>query len=128
MVIDLFLIISEGESPLFFATATMIFYIFEFDEIKAYTIKLTKDAELDINDDITDSFIKNVSKSLKKRKEGQPVRFLYDREIPVSLLKILTRKLKLKQDDATIPGAKENAPCKSPLIISAPTVLIAAVL
>jgi len=83
-----------------------IFYIFDFDEIDAFTIKLTKDAELDINDDITDSYIKNISKSLKKRKEGQPVRFLFDKDIPIILLKVLTKKLKLKKDDAIIPGGR----------------------
>ena len=56
-----------------------IFFIFDFDEISAYTIKLTKDAELEIADDISESYIDKLSKSLQQRKKGTPVRFIYDR-------------------------------------------------
>lgn len=81
-----------------------IFFIFEFDRIEAYTIKLTKDAELEIADDISESFIDKMSRSLQQRKWGSPVRFIYDREIPQDFLKLLTRKLKFGPDDAMIPG------------------------
>ena len=81
-----------------------IFFIFEFDRIEAYTIKLTKDAELEIADDISESFIDKMSRSLQQRKWGSPVRFIYDREIPLDFLKLLTRKLKFGPDDAMIPG------------------------
>ncbi len=81
-----------------------IFFIFEFDRIEAYTIKLTKDAELEIADDISESFIDKMSRSLQQRKWGSPVRFIYDREIPLDFLKVLTRKLKFGPDDAMIPG------------------------
>lgn len=47
-----------------------IFFIFDFDEISAYTIKLTKDAELEIADDISESYIDKLSKSLQQRKKG----------------------------------------------------------
>lgn len=83
---------------------TEIFFIFDFDEISAYTIKLTKDAELEIVDDISESYIDKISRSLQQRKKGSPVRFIYDRNIPADLLKILTRKLKFGPDDVIIPG------------------------
>jgi polyphosphate kinase len=54
-----------------------IFYIYDFDDISAYTIKLTKDAELDINDDFSESYVKKISRSLEKRKTGEPVRFVF---------------------------------------------------
>ena len=63
-----------------------IFFIFDFDEISAYTIKLTKDAELEIVDDISESYIDKLSKSLQQRKRGTPVRFIYDRTMPSDLL------------------------------------------
>jgi polyphosphate kinase len=81
-----------------------IFFIFEFERIEAYTIKLTKDAELEIADDISESFIDKMSRSLQQRKWGSPVRFIYDREIPQDFLKVLTKKLKFGPDDAMIPG------------------------
>ena len=81
-----------------------IFFIFDFDDISAYTIKLTKDAELEITDDISESYIDKLSRSLQQRKKGSPVRFIYDRCIPQDLLKILTRKLHFGPDDVIIPG------------------------
>jgi polyphosphate kinase len=81
-----------------------IFYILPFDEISAYTIKLTKDAELDIADDISESYIEKLSKSLQQRKKGTPVRFVYDRTMPADLLKIVTRKLNLRPEDVQMPG------------------------
>ena len=79
-----------------------IFFIFDFDEISAYTIKLTKDAELEIADDISESYIDKLSKSLQQRKWGSPVRFIYDRKIPDELLKIITKKLNFGPDDVII--------------------------
>jgi polyphosphate kinase len=79
-----------------------IFFIFDFDEIHAYTIKLTKDAELEITDDISESYIDKISRSLEQRKKGSPVRFIYDRCLPPDLLKIITHKLNFGPDDVII--------------------------
>jgi polyphosphate kinase len=81
-----------------------IFFIFDFDEISAYTIKLTKDAELDIADDISESYIDKLSRSLQQRKKGTPVRFIYDRNMPAELLNIITKKLHFGPDDVVIPS------------------------
>ncbi|MBK7134582.1 MAG: polyphosphate kinase 1 [Bacteroidales bacterium] len=81
-----------------------IFFIFDFDEISAYTIKLTKDAELEITDDISESYIDKISRSLEQRKKGSPVRFIYDRCLPPDLLKIITHKLNFGPDDVVIPS------------------------
>jgi polyphosphate kinase len=83
-----------------------IFFIFDFDELSAYTIKLTKDAELEIDDDISESYIEKLSRSLHQRKWGSPVRFIYDREMPDDLLKILTKKLNFGPDDVVIPAER----------------------
>ncbi len=81
-----------------------IFFIFDFDEFSAYTIKLTKDAELEIADDISESYIEKLSKSLHQRKWGSPVRFIYDRRMPSDLISILTKKLSFGPDDVIIPA------------------------
>jgi polyphosphate kinase len=81
-----------------------IFFIFDFDQFSAYTIKLTKDAELEIDDDISESYIDKLSRSLQQRKWGSAVRFIYDREMPDDLLRLLTKKLKFGPDDVVIPA------------------------
>jgi len=81
-----------------------VFFIFDFDEISAYTIKLTKDAELEIVDDISESYIEKLSRSLHQRRKGTPVRFIYDRKMPDDLLKILKKKLNFGPDDVVIPS------------------------
>ncbi len=83
-----------------------IFAIFHFDELSAYTIKLTRDAELDIFDDITKSFFEKISKSLKQREKGQPVRFVYDQAIPDDLLDYILTKTNLCDFDNLIPGGR----------------------
>ncbi len=81
-----------------------IFNILPFDELSAYTVKVTKDAELEIADDISESYIDKLSRSLQLRKKGTPVRFVHDREMPPELLKILAKKLNLGSDDVIMPG------------------------
>lgn len=81
-----------------------IFFIFDFNEITAYTIKLTKDAELEVTDDISESYIDKIARSLRQRKKSNPLRFIYDRSMPSDLLKTITKKLHFGPDDVIIPG------------------------
>ena len=81
-----------------------IFFIFDFDEFSAYTIKITRDAELEIADDISESYIEKLSRSLTQRKRGTTVRFIYDRNMPDDLLKILKKKMNFGPDDVVIPA------------------------
>ena len=83
-----------------------IFSIFEYNKIEAYTIKLTRDAELDMEDDLSESFIDKVSKSVKGRKEGAPVRFIYDQEMPKDLFSFISKKLGLQQNEYIIAGGR----------------------
>jgi len=81
-----------------------VFFIFDFDELSAYTIKLTKDAELELADDYLASYIDNLSRSLQQRKKGVPVRFIHDRDMPSDILKLIISKLNLGPEDVIIPG------------------------
>ncbi|MCU7497599.1 MAG: polyphosphate kinase 1, partial [Ignavibacteria bacterium] len=81
-----------------------IFFPFDFDTFSAYTIKLTKDAELEIEDDISESYIDKLSKSIQQRKWGSPTRFIYDRDMPADLLKLLEKKFKFGAWDVTVPA------------------------
>lgn len=81
-----------------------IFFIFDIDDISAYTIKLTKDAELEIVDAITESYVDKLWKGLQDRKKGSPVRFIYDRNMPSDMLKIIAKKLNFGKDDVVVAG------------------------
>jgi polyphosphate kinase len=83
-----------------------IFSIFEPEDIGAYTIKITRDAELDIDDDVTLSTLEKISKSLRQRDTGSPVRVVYDREIPEDLLNFVLRNANLTKLDSIIPGGR----------------------
>jgi polyphosphate kinase len=83
-----------------------IFSIFEVDTFEAYTIKLTRDAELDLDDEVSESFLQKISKSLKQRKKGRPVRFIYDEEMPAEMLKQIVKRLSIHKGDNLIPGGR----------------------
>lgn len=83
-----------------------IFPKHEYARVSAYTVKLTRDAELDIDNDISKSIVEKISGSLKKRKKGDPVRFVYDRRFPGDMLEFLKRKLKMLNSDNMIPGSR----------------------
>jgi len=83
-----------------------IFSIFNFDEIEAYTFKFTRDAELNLDDDLSESFIQKIEKSVKLRKKGEPIRFVYDQNMPQDILEHLLSGLNLKEGVNTIPGGK----------------------
>jgi polyphosphate kinase len=83
-----------------------LFGYFQFSSLEAYTIKLTRDAELDIENDLSHSFMEKISKSVKARQKGNPVRLVYDREIPSDLLRLITKKLKMVKLDNLIPGGR----------------------
>jgi polyphosphate kinase len=85
-----------------------IFYIFTYDEISAWTVKLTRDAELDIDHDISGSFIEKVTQSLKLRKKGIPVRFSFDVELPDTFLNIFVTRMHLDKNDLIAGGRYHN--------------------
>src|SRR5476651_2085459 len=80
-----------------------IFFIFDHDSIEAYSLQLTRDAELDLDKELSGKFIDALSKSLQKRKKGTPMRLLYDTEMPMDMLKYLVTKMGL-HGESLIPG------------------------
>ncbi|MFN5443608.1 MAG: polyphosphate kinase 1 [Crocinitomicaceae bacterium] len=83
-----------------------IFSIFEADELEAFTFKFTRDAELNLDDDLSVSYIDKMEKSLQNRKKGEPVRFVYDRNMPEDLKKYLLKSLNLRDGLNAIPGGR----------------------
>ncbi len=83
-----------------------VFSNFLHDYIEAYNIKLTRDAEIDIDNDLSKSFVEKISKGLKDRKKGEPVRLVYDSEIAPDMLAFIMKKIKLRKEDNPIPGGR----------------------
>jgi polyphosphate kinase len=83
-----------------------VFPNFEHDYIEAYNVKLTRDAEIDIDNDLSKSFVEKLSKGLKDRKKGQPVRLVYDSQIAPDMLAFIMKKIKLRKEDNPIPGGR----------------------
>lgn len=83
-----------------------VFSIFSYDHFEAYTIKITRDAELDVDNDISESLLEKISKGVKNRKKGQPVRFVYDSKIAPDMLDFIAKGLELEEDDFGIPGGR----------------------
>lgn len=83
-----------------------IFDVFGYRTVEAYNIKLTRDAELEMDNDVSKSMIEKISKSVKARKQGLPVRFVYDAAMPDDMLRYIMRKLGMAKKDNAIPGGR----------------------
>src|SRR5690606_24940669 len=83
-----------------------IFSFFGYDQYKSHIFKVTRDAELDMDTDISTSVIQKLQKSLKNRRKGKPVRMVYDREMDAGLLEYLIRRMNLTRRDNLIPGGR----------------------
>lgn len=83
-----------------------IFHTVGLTPKRSYTVKITRDAELDLNDDLSESYYKKVVKGIEQRKKGYPVRFVYDGKMPKELVQFISKKLNLTKDDAYIAGGR----------------------
>ena len=83
-----------------------LFPNFDYAVREAYTIKMTRDAELDIDSDVSKSWMEKIEKSVKQRKKGAPVRMAFDERIPTDLLAFILRKIKLFKQEYLIPGGR----------------------
>lgn len=83
-----------------------LFAMFDYQRFEAYSFKITRDAELDLDDEQEKSYIHQLEESLKRRREGHPVRLTYDRQMPEKMLKLLVARMHLVRSDTLIPGAR----------------------
>jgi polyphosphate kinase len=84
----------------------VVFNIFEYDTITAHMIKITRDAELDIESDLGKSFVEKLSRSIKDREDAEPVRFVHDQSIDDHTLTFLLNLLGIENNDSIIPGGR----------------------
>jgi len=83
-----------------------IFSFFGYDQYQSHIFKVTRDAEIDIDNDVSTSIMQRIEKGLRNRRKGKPVRFVYDREMDPGLLEYLIRRLHLTKRDNLIPGGR----------------------
>jgi polyphosphate kinase len=83
-----------------------ILSIFSPQEIESYIIKVTRDSELDLDDDFSESYYERITKSLINRKKGRVVRLVYDKQMPQHHLDFILANIKMSNEDNLIPGGK----------------------
>ena len=83
-----------------------IFNIFEYQTIEAHMIKITRDAQLEIDSDLSKSMLEKIATSVKDRRIGEPVRFVYDQSIGKDTLKFFLTKMNIDATDSIIPGGR----------------------
>lgn len=83
-----------------------IFLPFGYDRYESYAMKFTRDAELDIDNDVSKSFLEIMVESLKQRKKGATVRFVHDKSMPDKLLDLLLKKFKITKNDVLRGGGR----------------------
>jgi polyphosphate kinase len=84
-----------------------IFAYFGYDTYESWVFKVTRDAEIDIDNDVSTTLMQKIEKGLKNRRKGKPTRFVYDREMDKGLMDYLIKRLNLsKKSGNLIPGGR----------------------
>ncbi|MEO8255384.1 MAG: polyphosphate kinase 1, partial [Flavobacterium sp.] len=83
-----------------------IFNIFDYENVSAHMIKISRDAQLEIDSDLSKSMLEKISTSVKDRRIGEPVRFIYDQTIEEDTLHFFLDKMKIVSTDSIIPGGR----------------------
>jgi polyphosphate kinase len=84
-----------------------IFAYFGYDTYESWVFKVTRDAEIDIDNDVSTTLMQKIEKGLKNRRKGKPTRFVYDREMDKGLIDYLVKRLGLsKKSGNLIPGGR----------------------
>jgi polyphosphate kinase len=84
-----------------------IFAYFGYDSYESWVFKVTRDAEIDLDNDVSTTLIQKIEKGLKNRRKGKPVRFVYDKEMDKGLLDYIIKRLGLSRKGGNlIPGGR----------------------
>ncbi|MFT7217856.1 MAG: polyphosphate kinase, partial [Paraglaciecola sp.] len=76
----------------------------DFDSGEAFSFKMTRDSEYSINDEIEESYVEKMSESMKQRLIAEPVRVVYDEQMPNEMVRNLKKRLKISSYDSLIAG------------------------
>lgn len=98
----------EGHNVIFLDDVIRLFLpdLFpDFEVGSAYAVKLSRDADLYLEDEFEGDLVEKIRKALAKRDTGIPSRFLYDVQAPYALISFMKRYLELEDDDL-VPGGR----------------------
>ena len=84
----------------------LVFEGLGYTDFKAYAFKFTRDAEMEIDNDLRTGTLQKISKGVKSRKRGEPLRFIYDAQMPKDLLKRVLRKMDLDSLDVVLDSGR----------------------
>ena len=79
---------------------------YDYDALNAYSMKMTRDAEYDLVTEMESSLLELMSSSLKQRLTAEPVRFVYQRDMPDTMVSLLCHKLSISNLDSILPGGR----------------------
>ena len=83
-----------------------IFQSLGYDSFETYTVKITRDSEMEIESELGEGIMEKVTKGIKSRRFGLPLRFVYDRQMPEEMKKYLLKKIDFKKSGTIIPGGR----------------------
>ena len=78
------------------------------DEVKFHSIKISRDAELYIEDEFSGNLMQKIKNALPKRDTGQATRVLIDPEMPQDFREILKKVLDVNHTDVVLGGRYHN--------------------
>ncbi len=84
-------------------------YIFtgtDYNQFEAYSFKFTKDAEMEMDTDLRNGMLQKISKGVKSRKKGEPIRVLYDSLMPRDVIKRVMEKLSIDKLDTILSSGR----------------------
>lgn len=84
----------------------LVFEGLNYTKFEGYAFKFTRDAEMEIDNDLRTGTLQKISKGVKSRRRGEPLRFIYDNEMPKDLLKRVLKKLDLDSLDTVLESGR----------------------
>ena len=84
----------------------LIFAGLNYNMFEAYAFKFTKDAEMEIDNDLRTGLMQKISMGVKSRKKGQALRVIYDAQMPRDVQKRVLAKLKIDKLDTLLASGR----------------------
>ena len=84
----------------------LLFPGLQYARFEAYSFKFTRDAEMEIDNDSGNGVLQKISKGIKSRSKGEPLRVIYDAQMPKDLLRRVLNKLDLDRLDTVLAGSR----------------------
>lgn len=84
----------------------LLFPGLDYDRYSAYSFKFTRDAEMEIDDDLHIGRLQKVANAVNNRRKGPAMRVIYDREMPQQLLNKILHHLKVDAMDTLQPSGR----------------------